>query len=63
MHLHAYILPILSYTLSNIELDVSDRLALVLDIETLTETILCAQRKEGFVLGVQGGNVACATQM
>jgi hypothetical protein len=29
----------------------------VLDIETLTETILCVQREERFVLGAQGGRV------
>jgi hypothetical protein len=38
-------------------------LALVLEIETLTETILHAQRKEQFVFGVRGGHVAWATEM
>ena len=37
------------------------RLALVLDIETLTETIFHAQRKGRFVLGVRGGHVARTT--
>jgi hypothetical protein len=35
---------------------------LVLDIETLAETILCAQREERFVLGAQGGHVVCVTE-
>jgi len=39
------------------------RLALVLDVETLRETILHAQRKERFILGARGGRVACATEM
>jgi hypothetical protein len=39
------------------------RLALVFEIETLTETIFHAQRKERFVLGARGGHVACATEM
>jgi hypothetical protein len=38
-------------------------LALVLEIETLTETILHAQRKERFVLGAPGGHVAGAVEM
>ncbi len=39
------------------------RLALVLEIEALTETILHTQRKERFALGARGGHVACATEM
>ena len=39
------------------------QLALVLDVETVTETILHAQRKERFVLGARVGRVACATEM
>jgi hypothetical protein len=39
------------------------RLVLVLEIETLTETILHAQRKKRFVLGARGGHVVCATAM
>jgi hypothetical protein len=44
MHLHAYVLPISSYTLSksNIECNVLCQFVLVLEIETLTETILHA---------------------
>ena len=44
-------------------LNVLCRLALVLEIETLTETILHAQRKESFVLGAPGGHVAGAVEM
>ena len=36
-------------------------LALVLKIETLTETIIHARRKK-FVVGARGGHVACATK-
>jgi hypothetical protein len=51
-----------SNTLSSFECFIIN-LALVLDIETLTETILCAQREEKFVLGAQGGHVARVTGM
>ena len=37
--------------------------ALVLEIETMNETILHTQRKGRFVLGARGGVVACATEM
>jgi hypothetical protein len=37
------------------------RLVLVLEIETMTKTIVHAQRKKRFVLGARGGHVACAT--
>jgi hypothetical protein len=67
MHLHAYHM----YYLDHLVLvpsqasNVLCRLALVLEIETLTaEAILCAQRKERFVLGVLvGGHVACEMEM
>ena len=36
------------------------RLALVLEIGPLTETILHAQRKERFVFDARGGRVTCA---
>ena len=39
------------------------RLVLVFDIETLAETILCAQMEERNDLGAQGGHVACVTKM
>jgi hypothetical protein len=62
MHLHACVLPVPSLA-SN----VLCRLALGLEIETLAETILRAQRKERFVLRVgarlRGDHVACATEM
>ena len=38
------------------------RSALVLEFETLTETILHAHRGRRFIPGVQGGDVACATE-
>jgi hypothetical protein len=38
-------------------------LALVLEIEPLTEAALLAQRKEGFVISVQSGHVARATEV
>jgi hypothetical protein len=44
-------------------LDVLCRLALVLEIRPLGETILHVQRKERFVLGARGGRVACAMEM
>jgi hypothetical protein len=43
--------------------DVLYQLALVLEIETLTKTILRAQKTERFALGARGGHVACATEM
>jgi hypothetical protein len=42
---------------------VSYEMALVLEIETLAETIFRAQRKERFALGARGGHVAYATEM
>jgi hypothetical protein len=39
------------------------RLVLVLEIETLTETILHAQKWKRFALGARDGYVACATAM
>jgi hypothetical protein len=64
MHLHAYVLPILSYTLSSVECFMliiagfgnraSDR---------GDPSLPRAQRKERFVLGSQAGHVACAKEM
>ena len=39
------------------------RLALVLEINSLTGMILYTQRKETFVIGARGGHVAYATEM
>ena len=39
------------------------RLALVLENEPVTETVLHAQGKEIFALGARGGHVTCATEM
>jgi hypothetical protein len=61
MHLQAFVLPVSFYTLSSVEYFI--RLALVMEIEPLTETILHAQRRERFVLGARSGHVACATEM
>ena len=43
--------------------NVLDQFALVLEMKTLTEMVVRAQRKGRFVLGVQGGHVASATEM
>ena len=61
MHLRVYILPILSNTLCSVKCFRS--LALILEIETLTKTVLRAQRKVRSAIGAQGGHVAYATKM
>lgn len=53
MHLDVYILPVA----------LSMSIALVLEIETLTVTILNAQTKERFVIGARGGHVDCRKKM
>ena len=63
MHLHAYELPVSSYTPTSVVSNVLYRLAPVLEIGTLTKTILHAQRKQRFVLDARGGRVACPTEM
>ena len=61
MHLYACVLPETAYTLSSVECFMS--MALILEIELLTNMILHAQRKEKFTLGerLRDGHVACAT--
>ena len=63
MHLHSYVLPY--HLIPSLASNVLCRLALILEIEPVTETDLHAHRKDRSVLGAaRGGHVvACATEM
>ena len=67
--LYAYVLPVSSYTLSSVEwFTVCGCMWIVAGFGNGTfdrddPSLLCAERKERFVLGARGGHVACAMEM